>query len=179
MTTELFASILSSSLLSAAISAIVVTRTKQQEYRNEYYKMVLQKRIAAYEEIQRLIVNFKTASMDEDGKFYHATFAVMGEELDSLHQLLLRISYVAVWISDDLFSVTREITVLLFEGTPEDKNWIDFGKKHYSQFSDIRSRLEEYYSRDMLRLYEIPKFLKNKKPLRGFSLINNSSTPQH
>ena len=67
---KLFVALLSSSLLGGAIGAFITGRfslgVKNREYENEYYKLVLVKRIAAYESVQKLVTGLKTAVLDED-----------------------------------------------------------------------------------------------------------------
>uniref|UniRef100_E6PTE1 Uncharacterized protein n=1 Tax=mine drainage metagenome TaxID=410659 RepID=E6PTE1_9ZZZZ len=71
MTTEhLILALLSSSVIGGAIGAFITgrfnLRTKDREYENEYFKLILAKRIAAYESIQKLVTGLKTAVLSDD-----------------------------------------------------------------------------------------------------------------
>ncbi len=50
-----------SAVVSGFISGIFNIRTKRHEYINEYYKLVLNRRLAAYETLEKLILLIKTA----------------------------------------------------------------------------------------------------------------------
>lgn len=77
--------VLSSSVVSAIVSALVggwfSLRTKQNEYANAYYKMILERRLAAYEEVERLIAAIKVAVIDDDQKPYHLLFSKDDDQL--------------------------------------------------------------------------------------------------
>jgi hypothetical protein len=56
---------LGSGLVGALVAGIYNLRAKQKEYVNDYYKMVIQKRIAAYEQLeQTTIIPLKCALAD-------------------------------------------------------------------------------------------------------------------
>jgi len=96
MTTEqLVLAFLSSSVIGGAIGAFIAgrfdLRVKDREYENEYYKLVLAKRIAAYESIQRLVTGLKTAVLDEDRQPYHLLLS-HEDGLPEAHKVLYEIS---------------------------------------------------------------------------------------
>jgi len=175
MTTEqLVFAILSSSVIGGAIGAFIAgrfnLRLKDREYENDYYKLVLAKRIAAYESIQQLITGLKTAVLDDDHQPYH--FLLSHEDsLPEAHRLLLEISSHALWLSDDLFLQTRDLGRLLFGATNHEGGAVAFAKKHYQKFATFREEIERLHIRDMLSLYKISKFLKTKKVECGFSNV--------
>ena len=172
MGNAIWITLLSSSLVSAVVSGIVAgafsLRAKRTEYVNEYYKVVLQRRIAAYEEVERLVINFKTSVVDTDSRPYHHVFQSEDEDPNSLYMLLFRIAASALWLSDELFYLTREFSVLLYKYNSERETWIEFGKKHYTAFADLRTKVEVVYARDMLSLHNIFQFLRSKKPSNAY-----------
>ncbi|MBA4285722.1 MAG: hypothetical protein C0434_09355 [Xanthomonadaceae bacterium] len=175
MTTEqLILAILSSSVLGGAIGAFIAGRfnlsVKDREYENEYYKLVLAKRIAAYESIQKLVTGLKTAVLDEDKQPYHLLLS-REDGLPEAHKLLYEISSQALWLSDDLFLQTRDLGRLLFGATDREGGAVVFAKKHYQKFATFREEIERVHIRDMLSLHKIRKFLKAKKVEGGFSNV--------
>ncbi len=70
----------------------------------------------------------------------------------------------ALWLSDDLFDLTRELNLLLYGHKNGDGGLIEFGKKNYVAIGELRTRIERLHARDMLTLHKIPTFLKRKKP---------------
>jgi len=175
MTTEqLVLAILSSSAIGGIIGALIAGRfqlsVKDREYANEYYRLVLAKRIAAYEAIQRLITGLKTAVVDTDTHPYHLLLS-SEDHLSEAHRLLYEISSQALWLSNDLFVQTRDIGRLLFGASDHEGGVVVFAKKHYEKLATFREEIERLHIRDMLSLHKVPQFLKDKKVEKGFSNV--------
>lgn len=175
MTTEqLVLAILSSSVIGGAIGAFIAgrfnLRVKDREYEIQYYKLVLAKRIAAYESIQQLVTGLKTAVLGEDRQPHHLLFS-HEDGLPEAHKLLYEISSQALWLSDDLFRQTRDLGRLLFGATNHEGGTVVFAKKHYQKLATFREEIERLYIRDMLSLHEVRQFLKTKKVEGGFSNV--------
>ena len=179
MTTEhLLLLILSSSVIGGAIGAFITGRfnlsVKDREYENEYYRLVLAKRVAAYESIQQLVSGLKTAVLDDDQQPYHLLIS-HENNLPGAHELLLKISSQALWLSDDLFLQTRNLGRLLFGATNYEGGTVAFAKQHYQKFSTFREEIEKLHIRDMLSLHKVEQFLSTKKVESGFSNVRLGS----
>jgi hypothetical protein len=97
--------------LGALIAGVFSLRAKQNEYVNDYYKTVIQRRIAAYEQLENLIIDFKSTVVSEDHKSYHLPFS--GEKAQE--KLLIRIFSVmshGLWLSDEAFKKVQELNRL-------------------------------------------------------------------
>ena len=177
-TEQLIVLILSSSVIGGAIGAFITGRfnlsIKNREYENEYYKLVLSKRIAAYESIQKLVSSLKTAVVDDDQQPYHLLLSYENS-LPDAHELLGNISSQALWLSDDLFLQTLNLGRLLFGATNHEGGTIAFAKQHYKKFATFREEIEKLHIRDMLTLHKVQKFLKTKKVNSGFSDVRLGS----
>lgn len=46
--------------LSSAINAVVGHYAKQRDFKNDYYKTIIQRRLQAYEQVEALVVKLKT-----------------------------------------------------------------------------------------------------------------------
>jgi hypothetical protein len=53
--------IFTSTVLATIVSALISLYAKQREYVNEYYSIILKRRIAAYEQLEKLIIAIKAA----------------------------------------------------------------------------------------------------------------------
>ena len=166
MTEQLWLAILSSSLISGILGALIAgaytLRGKRNEYINDYYKTVIQRRLAAYEQLESLIVALKTAVLDSDNKPYHLLFS-KDDDWESVHQLLSYVMSKSLWISEEAFLKTRDLNYLAFRLKPGDSGVIDFGKQNYEAIATLRSDLEKILAADMLELYDVKSFLKHKK----------------
>lgn len=180
MPPDLLVALLSSSAVSAVIAAVVAgwfnLRSKRSEYENAYYKMVLERRIKAYEHVEHLITQIKIAVLDSDGQPYHLLFSDT-ESKDTTYKELLAVMASALWLSDELFDETRKLNVLIYsksEGAGA-TNLIAFGKKHYREVAELRTRVEKLHARDMLRLHNVPAFLRGKRPTDSYAEIRTDA----
>lgn len=177
-TEQLLLALLSSSVLGGVIGAFITgrfnLRVKDREYENEYYKLVLAKRIAAYESVQRLGAGLKTAVVGDDRQPYHFLLSHKDGLLDA-HKLLYEISAQALWLSDDLFLETRDLSRLLYGATGHEDEAVAFAKKHYKTLATFREKIERLHIRDMLSLHEVRRFLKIKKSIGGYGNVQLGS----
>lgn len=176
-TIESLFAVMSSSLVSGVIGALVggwfTLRGKQDDYANEYYKVVLSRRIKAYEEIDRLIDSLRTAVLDGDGRPYHLLFS-KEEAKAEVYGLIQKVMAGSLWMSDDVFSMIRDLNILFYENVGSSGDMIEFGKDFYKDIADLRSSLEKMYLRDILVLHEVPKFLRSKRPADSYGEVNVS-----
>jgi hypothetical protein len=149
-------------LLAAVIGGLYTLRAKQNEYANDYYKTVIQRRIAAYEQLESLIVDFKIAVVDKDNKPYHLAFSGETPKVNILRRFYLLRSQ-ALWLSEDAFVETRELNYLLFGIPDAEAEAINFGKRHYPDIAKRREVLESILAADMLELHKVARFLTRKK----------------
>ena len=130
------ATILTSTVVATIVSGLITgfysLWAKQREYRNDYYKAVVQRRIVAYEALEALIISLKACVVEGDGKPYHLLFAREGD-WDSAYNLLMNVSSQSLWLSDDAFKKSQELNYLVFRIKPADHDVIKFGKENYER----------------------------------------------
>src|SRR5678815_954906 len=101
-TAQLLVGVLSSSLIAGILGALIggwfTLRGKRNDYANEYYKVVLARRVQAYEEVERLINMVKTAVLDQDGRPYHVLFS-KDDDKQGVYDLLIAVMSKALWLS--------------------------------------------------------------------------------
>lgn len=175
MTTEqLIIAFLSSSVIGGVIGAFITGRfnlkVKDREYENEYFKLVLVKRVAAYESIQRLVTGLKTAVLDDDRIPCHLLLSYEDGLLEA-YTLLYEISSQALWLSDGIFQKTRDLGCLLYGAEKYEEGSVAFAKKHYQKLAMFREEIEVLHIRDMLSLHEVRQFLKKKNVKGEFSHV--------
>jgi hypothetical protein len=174
MSNELWLAVLSSSLISGVLGALIAgwfsLRVKRTDYANEYYKLILARRISAYEEVERLVTMLKAAVLDEDKRPYHLLFS-KEDDHQTVYRVLFMIMSNALWLSDELFGRTRELNVLVFSHGVGEGGLVEFGKQNYATIAELRTKIERVHARDMLELHKIPRFLKRKKPRDSYTPI--------
>lgn len=159
-------------IITAAFNLFQTTRIKQKEYINDYYKYIVSRRIAAYEQLEKLIASIKNATVDTtDGNPYHIIFSSEDMYLQE-YKLFLNTSIDALWLSEMAFDLSKNLNYILLEVNPDKTDIVDFGKKNYERIATIREQLEKTLAIDMMELHDVEKFLKVKKKRNsGFGLI--------
>jgi len=175
MDEKMWLAILSSSLLSGVLGALIVggfnLRAKRNEYVNSYYEMVLKRRLEAYEHVESLIAALKAAVIDADNRPYHFLFS-QNDEYEGAYKIIFGLLSQALWLSNDLFEKTRDLNILIFRGGEGTSNTVEFGKKHYEEIANLRSEIEQINARDLLSLHNVKGFLKEKRNFKSsFSSI--------
>lgn len=170
---EVLLTIISSSAISVILGAVIAgyysLRSKRNEYVNEYYKTVINRRIYAYEQLETLIIGLKSAVLDDDNRPYHLIFGIEKANIE-LHLLIGNVLDQGLWISNEAFQRTRDLNCMILNLHASDG--VEWGKWHYKEISDLRVDLETILARDLLTLYDVHKFLSNKQ-----KKINNDFGP--
>jgi hypothetical protein len=172
----LWVSILSSTVISAVVAGLFNLRSMRNEYVNDYYRIVLRHRLGAQREVERLITMLKMSVHDDDNQLYHLLFA--GPAVD-VYKLFAMVSKKALWLSDELLAVTREINILVYsEASAAGVGLKEFGKKNYQRIAELRTRMEVLHARDMLSLHKVPRFLKSKNPGNTYTALPPPRSPE-
>jgi hypothetical protein len=151
-------------LLGTLITGFFRLRSERNEYVNDYYKKVIDRRIAAYEQLESLIVRLKTVFLGEDKKPYHLLFAQ--DEASGflpVYLLLQGITSQGLWLSDEAFLETKELNRLLWSCQRSGSTSVEFGKQNYPALTTLRENLERILAADMLGLHDVRRFLRKKK----------------
>jgi hypothetical protein len=168
--TDIFKVILTSSLiatiLSAIVSAFVSIKLKHLDYKNEYYKKILEKRLEAYQYLENQIAVLKNTVLDdEDGKPYHIIFSYSKDDFSKLqHNLFLAMSY-STWINRDTTSHIEKLNELFYHLSLKlnrNADLITLGKTHYKEIAAHRKNLEACLRKDLMNLHDLKSFSKEK-----------------
>ena len=174
MTPELWIAVLSSSVISGVMGALIAgwfnLRSKHTEYANTYYKMVLERRVKAYEAVERLINQIKIAVVDTDNRPYHLLFS-KDDDHANVYKALMDGMPDALWLSDELFEATRELNLMVYSRAPDGSGLTEFGKAHYREIAELRTKIEKLHIRDMTTLHEVPAFLRKKRPSDSYAPV--------
>lgn len=167
-----------SGIVSALISYIVSIRLKNIDYKNEYYKKILDKRLEAYKYLEIQIAVMKSTVIDDqDGQIYHFLFGNGSEgTIEFQKNMMLAMSY-SIWINDKTVKILEELNQVFyliseFEDTNE---IIKRAKRNYNKVSELRKSLEKSVKYDLFNLHNLNSFIKeknNNKP-RKFQYINS------
>ncbi len=168
---EIWQIILSSALVTSILSSVATwligNHALNKSFKNDYYKLVINKRMEAYQHIDNQLKVMKIAVLDNDAKAYHSMF--YGDQkivCANQHELSLARAN-GIWLSNDMESTLSELNQLLFEIsydiTDDIESNVVVAKKYYTQIADTREKVEKQLRKDMLVLYDVKRFLKEKR----------------
>jgi len=152
--------VLASGVVSAIISSIFGVWQKKIDYRNSYYKIVLDKRMAAYEKIQNILSHFFTIKYyDYDGNYYYCEIDTK-EKLHVIRDKIKNCISDGLFISLKMFSAIRELDGLLQNCDNNNQDILICNiKKSNEDIKKILENASNTLNSDLLELYDVPKFL--------------------
>ncbi len=160
-------------IIPAAVGAVLtwlVTSIQQAKtFKNEYYKILIQKRIESYEDADAFLDRFRLALQDNKGRVYHSCFE--GPEwYSNLIVATVGLIQKKMWLSDELQEQFRILNRWLHENVDSDDP-LSFGIDNYEQLALWREKCERIYVNDLKTLYDIESFLNNKKMMHDFDQV--------
>lgn len=137
-------------------------------YKREYYKKILDRRLDAYEEVETIINTLSTFIRTDNGVL--CPFVCMGGEsrrTDFLIQVL-KTSSKSLWLSQEISGLITELNVFMLNDIDNhisptgdyDAQLEQLGIKHAADFRRLRERLQVALYSDLKTLSDIPRFIK-------------------
>lgn len=162
LTSSIFAGI-----ISAFVSYFISIKLKRVDFKNEYYKQILIKRLEVYEHIEFLISTLKPVVLGDDNKPYHIVFNKGENKLYESQKELFFVVNKNIWVDnkttkqlEKLNDFFFNINNLAFEKTEEEI--IEIGKKYYDKLAELRINLENSTKEGLYNLHDIEKSFKSK-----------------
>ena len=153
-------------IVSAIASYIINILTQKHKYKDDYYKMVINKRMEAYQYIETQIQVMKLTIVDKDPNPYFMMFSGDSKLFyESQNNLTLAASN-SLWLSQEMVDKLRQLQqhflTIGAKITDDTENNILVGKEWYTKLGEDRRIIENCLKKDMLSLYDVKSFLKEK-----------------
>ena len=177
MSVEILSFLFASSVIAALVSSITAYLIKKYEYRSEYFKLVLNKRLEAYQKLEELLIHFRITANDEsDHQFYYSLIFDKRKYLENFITKLSLLRFESIWFSNEvIISLDKlgQIFMIIdqaYKGK-SDALLIAEGKKRYKEFAKLKKDLEVTIIRDLENLADVRKHFRNKKNTDRSTLI--------
>lgn len=168
---NIFAAILTSSLISSALTSIVNWYIQRNNYKIDYYKKLLEKRIEAYEMIIFYIDEMKQIVDLNDGKSCHR-FLSSGRGLYTAFSNSVALGTgKSFWLSYDVSNLVSKFNIFLHENINNqiqhlaeqdiDNKLRMLGIRHRDKITEFRISIENQVQNDFKDLHNIVKFTKD------------------
>ena len=167
--------VLTSSVFSAVLTSTVNWFLQKANYRTDYYKKILDKRLQSYEIAHKILSILTSNDQLPDGKICLEIFARGKNTYHDFYRQLLSAKDVSFWLSDDLTNKLSELNYFLLNNIDSkvnqatfDSDLLELGLKHGASIKKIRADLENILYADLFSLHKVEKFL-NRKPKKTTS----------
>ncbi|MBA4241753.1 MAG: hypothetical protein C0448_13585 [Sphingobacteriaceae bacterium] len=153
-----------SSIATILISSLINYYFKKFDYKYEYLKKVIDKRLEAYGFLETQIALLKSVVFDDcDRETYHIIFAYGDANLLKNQQPLSTAMAHSMWINHKTTDIMEELNMVFYKTMLEthDKNEdevIAVGKKYYNQIAKLRIKLENAVRQDLMQLHNFKYF---------------------
>lgn len=170
---EIWQIILSSALVSSILSSVATwligNHTQNKSFKNDYYKLVINKRMEAYEHIDNQLKTMKITTLDDDAKPFHSMFYGNQKTISENQNNLIIARANGIWLSNAMENELSELNKILFdinhEITDDIANNVSIAKSYYYKVAASREKVEKQLRKDMLELYKVKRFLKEKRKI--------------
>ena len=165
---ELLEIILTSTVVSAIISSVVALVLKNVDFKNEYYKEIIKKRLEAYGYVERQIAVLKSSAIDDDNKPCHLIFFYGADKfLEFQDNLFAAMSY-GMWIDKETIKELERLNDLFFTINCKIKNkteteLINIGKEYHKTILTSRNNLEQATKKGLYEITNMKKMFKVTK----------------
>lgn len=173
----LVVAILTSSVVGAVVSSLFSEWQKRNDYKRDYYKKIIDKRIDAYEKMAKVLGRIGTKayySIDGENKEIYVCFENY-ESLECANSELISILNEVQWISPQTYKelwrlndVIASVFDRVLEDSKEGKVWTpgDFRDAGLNEFENIKNFLivvNNARLKDMAKLDKVEEFFKEQK----------------
>jgi hypothetical protein len=178
--TNIITLVLTSSAISAGLTAFVNWIIQKRNYQNDYFKKLLDKRIDAYEEVEDLASRMTNIVRLGNGKtcnfFCFAGYKHFTEFLISVRVPIKK----SFWLSDNISSMLTELNIFLLneienkidENGDKDEQLIELGALNIEKFRTMRKNIQAELYKDLKDLHNIEKFVRELKDEHTYPLYD-------
>lgn len=165
---EIIGLILTSSLLSAGLTSWISWLTNKANYKREYYKKLLDRRLDAYEEVESIINSLSTFIRTDHGALCPFVCAGGEKRQTDFLFLVLKAGSKSLWLSDHIGGLITELNVFMLneidnhisDADNYDRQLEKLGTEKAATFRRLREQLQEALYFDLRNLSDIPSFMK-------------------
>jgi len=153
---------------------------KEKDYKNDFYKKIIDKRLEAWEYAERFAEFISVARQDNDSKELTYDYFLDGETFVKVKEDLISLTAKAFWISDGYLAAIQDFSAKLNEVVEEciffeegmvtevtyakvdNLKLANAGKKYYLEFNLLVEKITSAQSTMLKTLHDIESFLAEK-----------------
>lgn len=157
-------------VISALVSSLISLIVKDKEYKNDYFKKVIEKRLKAVESLEdataSLRLHYLVKKQDDAQSRYHA-FLILPDSQEVFKNAVSAASRHIIWHSKStrmaFGNLARKVSLVLRQSKELDEaERIELAISEYDLIDNKMTELHLSIARDMLKLYKVEDFLNDK-----------------
>jgi len=171
-TSEIITLVVTSSVLSAILTSLANFRIQNLNYKREYYKKIVERRLNAQEQIVNLSNELRIQVKSDDCQLCNRICAT-GEEHYQAFAISVATSVdISFWLSEELSEILLDLNIFLLNeitleitGADEDErnnSLMQLGIANHEKIRDFRSKIERQLIKDFGDLANVNSFVKSK-----------------
>ncbi|MGI4727891.1 MAG: hypothetical protein ACRYGB_04900 [Janthinobacterium lividum] len=171
ITSQILSIILGSSLISALLTNLVNVFIQRNNYKNEYFKKLIDRRIDAYENVENLVSKMKIMYLLENEQLCNLILALGKNHFDEFSISIAPTITKSFWLDDKISALLTKFSACIVN---EIYNKIDqtqivetelqrLGCKNRIAIQKIRYEIKELLYKDFDHLHEIKTFINTKR----------------
>ncbi|WP_034043985.1 hypothetical protein [Wocania ichthyoenteri] len=171
-TTEIILAILTSSVFSAILTSFFNWKLHNSNYKKDYYKKLLDKRLNAYEDLNRFINILSNIVYTEKGMIHGLFCGSVG--FNHISSELRKTQEKSFWLDDITGHKLTELSVFLFnnvsgkidDSLPEEvtrEKYYELGIEHYQKIEEFKGTLKFFMNNELKRLYKVEDFFNDDR----------------
>lgn len=151
-------------VFSSTVSVLLSIQLKQQDYKNEYYKKILEKRLEAYKYVEDIVSSFQVKQLNSNNEPCHYIFSNFKLYSTCLENFLCAMRS-RVWINEDTLRELENLQAVFFDislvlkGASVD-DLMHIGEDHFLRIAGSHEKLERYTRLDLENLHNMKYFMK-------------------
>jgi hypothetical protein len=137
---------------------------KEMDYKNDYYKKIIDKRIQTYEILEKLDAMIQVTRSHNNKKY--AIIFKDKKTMQEVHKEMLDASEYAMWMSLEAYTWLKTLVDMIVEVRKnhfvDDNAVIEFGITYQEEMVKLHNRIRKIIVCDMIDLYDVTSFLSNR-----------------
>jgi hypothetical protein len=148
------------------------------QYRKDFYRKIMDKRIEAYKELDNLICHMSVSSNNSQGEKYLSCLYNKQNYLNLIDLFSVPFSY-SMWFTVKISQEFTKLNVILIESmgmnieNVSDDEMHARGIRNYSRIAEQRYTVSKLIYEDVSKIYKVKKFLKEKRTKRIEPILAN------
>ena len=147
-------------IVGAVLTLICTLIANRISYKNEYYKMIIEKRIKAYNNVEHLVTAINSNS------FKHILDTIDKNSVSLLQPIVDDIKLAkseTLWLSKEMKKALNDLDEKVFSFELENFENVDFkkGSQFHLDINEDIQMIEQILKKDMMSLHKVRSFLRN------------------